>query len=92
MKVVISTILFAAYATAHSAVWNIEFDGTTYPARDARMDAQLGAKRVEWTFTNNIGTDGKPAPWQAITDVLDPDITCRSHSQPLSFHINMLMQ
>jgi hypothetical protein len=77
MKPVVSTLLFAGFAVAHSAVWTIEFDGTTYPARDARMDAQLGAKRIEWTYTNNIGTSGKPEPWQAVTDVLSPGITCR---------------
>lgn len=76
MKSIATIILFAAYAAAHSAVWTIEFDGTTYPARDARMDAQLGAKRVEWTYTNNIGTSGKPEPWQAVVNVLDAGITC----------------
>lgn len=76
MKAIASTVLFAAYTAAHSAVWTIEFDGTSYPARDARMDAQLGAKRVEWAYTNNIGTSGKPEPWQAITNVLDAGITC----------------
>jgi hypothetical protein len=70
-------LFLAGYTTAHSAVWTINFDGTTYPARDARMDAQLGAKRIEWTYTNNIGTSGKPEPWQAIVDVLNPGITCK---------------
>jgi len=76
MMSLISTLLFVGSAVAHSAVWTIEFDGTTYPARDARMDEQLNAKRIEWTYTNNIGTSGKPEPWQAVTDVLSPGITC----------------
>jgi hypothetical protein len=80
MKTIASAFIFAALAAAHSAVWTIEFDGTTYPARDARMDAQLGAKRVEWTYDNNKGPDGKPAPWQAVTNVLDEGITCKSRS------------
>lgn len=83
MKSFKPSLFFASYAVAHSAVWTIEFDGTTYPARDARMDAQLGAKRVEWTYTNNIGTSGKPEPWQAITDVLNPGITCELFSESL---------
>lgn len=55
MKTIVFIFAFASYVAAHSAVWNIKFDGITYPARDARMDTQLGAKRVEWTYTNNIG-------------------------------------
>lgn len=84
MRTIILIFAFACYAAAHSSVWEIEFDGTLYPARDARMDAQLGAKRIEWTYTNNIGTSGKPEPWQAIVNVSDPGITCT----PLSFRWN----
>ncbi|KAE9964542.1 hypothetical protein EG328_010369 [Venturia inaequalis] len=51
-------------------------------SRDARMDAQLGAKRIEWTYTNNIGTSGKPEPWQAIVNVSDPGITCGIDPKP----------
>ncbi|KAF1981995.1 lytic polysaccharide monooxygenase [Aulographum hederae CBS 113979] len=76
MKSTLSALLFAAGAAAHSAVWTINFDGTEYPALDARMDKDLGAKRIEWTFTNNNGVEGRPAPWQAITDVTSPGITC----------------
>ncbi|QDS67420.1 hypothetical protein FKW77_000014 [Venturia effusa] len=82
MNAIVSIIAFLGYAAAHSAVWTIEFDGTIYPARDARMDAQLGAKRVEWTYMNNIGTSGKPEPWQAINNVLDPGITCGIDPKP----------
>jgi hypothetical protein len=32
----------------------------------------LGAKRIEWKFKDVNGF-----PWMAVTDVLDPAITCK---------------
>jgi hypothetical protein len=71
MKFVATTLLFAGSAAAHSAVWTVKIDGTVYPARDARMDQQLGAKRIEWSFA-----DEKNFTWMAISDVLSPSIAC----------------
>jgi len=70
-------VLFAGVAAAHSAVLSVKFDGTTYPARDARFDPVLKAKRVEWSFK-----DVNSFPWMAVTDVLDPAIACGLDSKP----------
>jgi hypothetical protein len=43
-----------------------------YPARDARFDGKLGAKRIEWSFKDNLGQ-----PWQATTNVKDQAIACK---------------
>lgn len=69
-------ILFTA-ANAHSGVWNIDIDGINYPARDARIDGTLGAKRIEWSFKNE-----RNIPWAGIKNVSSPDITCK-HSHIL---------
>jgi cellulase len=77
MKAVKISVLFVGVAAAHSAVLSVQFDGTTYPARDARFDPVLKPKRVEWSVkdVNNF-------PWMAVTDVLDPAITCGLDAQP----------
>jgi hypothetical protein len=55
--------------------YNIELTSNSvcrYPGRDARIDDDLGAKRVEW----HRGEKVKGNPWSPVTDVLDPAITC----------------
>jgi hypothetical protein len=42
-----------------------------FPARDARIDEFVGAKRIEWSFK-----DRNNFVWQALNNVLDPSITC----------------
>ncbi|KAF2670631.1 hypothetical protein BT63DRAFT_454820 [Microthyrium microscopicum] len=64
-------LLFASLASAHSAVSSVIFDGTRYPARDARMDRDFNARRIEWNFKDMNGF-----PWLAVNDVQDPAITC----------------
>jgi len=53
MKAGLVLPLFAGLVAAHSGVWNVEVDGNMYPARDARFDGKLGAKRIEWGFTDS---------------------------------------
>jgi len=77
MRSVKLSAIFVGVAAAHSAVLSVIFDGTKYPARDARFDPQLGVKRTEWRFDNLVGF-----PWMAITDVLDPAITCGLNATP----------
>jgi len=43
----------------------------SYPARDARMDGKLGAKRIEWSFSDS----GRL--WGPVEKVDDPAITCK---------------
>jgi hypothetical protein len=47
MKTVASSILFASLGAVHSCVWSIKLDGNLYPGHDARLDDELGAKRIE---------------------------------------------
>jgi hypothetical protein len=47
-------------------------DETRYPARDARIDDELGAKRIEW----HRGQKMKGNPWNPVTNVETPAITC----------------
>jgi len=72
-----STLLFASVVSAHSAVWNVTFDGTTYPARDARFDGAFRAKRIEWNFDN-----AQNFTWAAVTNVSDPGIACGINARP----------
>jgi hypothetical protein len=71
MKVVTISTLFAGLAFAHSAVWHVDIDSNTYPARDARFDSKFGAKRIEWSFD-----DAQGFTWAAVTNVSDPGIAC----------------
>lgn len=82
MKSIQVSSLFVSLVAAHSAVWDITFDGTQYPARDARFDAQLGAKRIEWTFDNELGR-----PWQAINDVQNNSIACKFLSDARALNV-----
>ncbi|KAF2405581.1 hypothetical protein EJ06DRAFT_526096 [Trichodelitschia bisporula] len=75
MKFILATL--PVLVAAHSAVWKVTFDGTTYPARDARMDPELGAKRAEWHFKNV-----QNFPWMAVRDVEDASITCGLDATP----------
>jgi hypothetical protein len=77
MRSIATSLFFAGIVTAHSGVWSVKVDGTTYPARDARMDEQLGAKRIEWSFK-----DVDNFTWKAVTDVLNPAITCGTDPKP----------
>jgi lytic cellulose monooxygenase (C1-hydroxylating) len=77
MKSVKVSAIFAGVAAAHSGVLSVTFDGTNYPARDARFDPYLGVKRIEWKVK-----DVANFPWMAVTDVLDPSITCGLDAQP----------
>lgn len=60
-----------ALTSAHSGIWNIDIDGINYPARDARFDGKLGAKRIEWSFENH-----RNIPWAAVQNGSSPDVTC----------------
>jgi hypothetical protein len=42
-----------------------------YPAFDTRMDGKLGAKRVEWSFSD------AGVPWAPIQRVNDPSLACK---------------
>jgi hypothetical protein len=43
----------------------------SYPARDARMDGKLGAKRIEWSFSDS------GILWGPVDKVDDPALTCK---------------
>jgi len=77
MKAIKISILFAGVATAHSAVLSVKLDGTVYPARDARFDPVVKARRIEWKVK-----DMNNFPWMAVTDVLSPAIACGLDPQP----------
>jgi hypothetical protein len=44
----------------------------SYPARDTRMDGKLGAKRIEWSFS-----DGG-LPWAPIPSVNNAGMACKN--------------
>jgi hypothetical protein len=44
----------------------------SYPARDARFDPMLKAKRIEWSFDN-----AQNFTWAAVTNVTDKGIACK---------------
>jgi hypothetical protein len=44
----------------------------SYPARDARMDGRLGAKRVEWGFSDSGGRT-----WGPVENVNDQALACK---------------
>ena len=44
-----------------------------YPGRDARIDDDLGAKRIEWFRGNKM----KGNPWNPVGDVSSDAITCK---------------
>jgi len=72
MLLIRASLFFTGLAAAHSAVWNITFDGTLYPARDGRMDDQLNAKRIEW-----YRDETQPGnPWASVNDVQSDAIAC----------------
>jgi hypothetical protein len=73
MKTVAISAILAGLAAAHSAVWSVDIDASTYPARDARFDDKFGAKRVEWSFD-----DAQGFTWAAVTNVSDPGIACKN--------------
>ncbi|KAF2666413.1 hypothetical protein BT63DRAFT_416786 [Microthyrium microscopicum] len=70
MKSFLTVALSTGVALAHSGVWNLDIDGTNYPARDTRMDGKLGAKRIEWGFRD------AGVPWGPVSDVNSAGITC----------------
>jgi hypothetical protein len=76
MKSVGASLLLAGLAAAHSAVWNITFDGTLYPARDGRLDDQLNAKRIEWYRDETMPGN----PWASVNDVQSDAIACKRSS------------
>jgi hypothetical protein len=73
MKTLAISAVFVGLATAHSAVWSVDVDANTYPARDARFDSKFGAKRIEWSFD-----DAQGFTWAAVTNVSDPGIACKN--------------
>jgi len=76
MKNTIITVLFSSLVYAHSGVWNLDIDGISYPARDARMDGRLGAKRIEWSFSDSGRT------WGPIENLNDQGLACGKDPQP----------
>ncbi|KAF2674415.1 hypothetical protein BT63DRAFT_435525 [Microthyrium microscopicum] len=78
MKTVIATSLLAGIqlAAAHSGVWNLDIDGNNYPARDTRLDGKLGAKRIEWSFSDS------GVPWAPIPNVNNAGMACGANPGP----------
>jgi hypothetical protein len=52
-----------------------------YLARDARVDDWVGAKRIEWGYT-----DQQNFTWMAITDTQIPDFACGKDAVPPPLH------
>lgn len=48
-----------------------------YPGRDARIDDQLGAKRIEWHREVVVKNHNVANAWNPVTDVESDAITCR---------------
>src|ERR1700744_3879420 len=87
MKFTSACLLFTGLAAAHSAVRNITFDGTNYPARDGRMDDQLNAKRIEW-----YRDETQPGnPWASVNDVQSDAIACEDSSSVAKSHANDIL-
>ena len=59
----------------------------SYPARDARMDYNFGAKRIEWNYKNMNNF-----PWMAVTDVSIPAITYKYPLTPVSQSANTIIR
>jgi hypothetical protein len=57
--------------TTHQILPSLTSCSLRYPARDVRIDNFLGAKRIEWKFTNAFNF-----AWHAITDVESPGFAC----------------
>jgi len=77
MKVATFSALFAGLAHAHYAIKELTVDGTKYLARDARLDDWVGAKRIEWSFSDN-----EDFTWMALTDVTKPGFACGNDPKP----------
>lgn len=77
MKSVTWSLVFAGMTTAHSGVWSIVVDENKYPGRDARIDDELGARRIEWFR----GEKMKGNPWNPAGDVESAAITCKKENR-----------
>jgi len=77
MKTLILSVLFASLSRAHYAIKELTIDGNKYLARDARLDDWVGAKRIEWSYTDN-----QDFTWMALNDVTAQGFTCGNNPTP----------
>jgi len=77
MKAFTLSVFFASLASAHYAIKELTIDGTKYLARDARLDDWVGAKRIEWSYSDN-----QDFTWMALNDVTSPGFTCGNNPKP----------